>query len=102
MPSHVAVEVRNPLGTPIDNTVGQAIASTAQSRLSALLSATGPLQNTASGFLAAFFNVVRPRNTLPANFDVVLVYCCDAEGVPGPIRLSPAPGASGPRLYFLE
>src|SRR5215510_8129822 len=58
MPSHIAVEVRKPLGTPLDNSVGQVIAASALASMrTSLLGAGGGI---ASGFLSAFFNTVRP------------------------------------------
>ena len=102
MTPHIAVEVQNPLGTPIDNAAGQAIADTVTGVVTAQLSASGPLADLASGGLAAFFNLVRPTRALPANFDVVLIGGGSAQGVPETINLSGVPGASGPRLVFLE
>ena len=102
MTSRIAVEVRNPIGTPVDEAAGNAIASAVLGTMTAAMgSPPAALVNTLSNLLGGFFNVRRPLRRFPPNFDVVLM-ADGGQGTPASVILSRAPGASGPRLIFLE
>ena len=102
MTSRIAVAVSNPVGSPVDQAAGNAIASSVLATMTAAMgSPPAALVNTLSNLLGGFFNARRPARRFPANFDVMLM-ADGGQGTPQSVLLSRAPGASGPRLIFLE
>jgi hypothetical protein len=102
MPNHVAIEITNPLGTPVDAAFGQVIAEMVLQSFVTSLATDASMAGIVGGTFASFFSLVRPTRPLPSNFDVVLILNSGVPGLPSAGGLSAGPRALGPRLVFLE